>query len=142
MTRKELQAFKKQLVQERSVLLQVISPKMDPSPKTGDPEGGDVCDIASSERERELRLRLSERERGKLRAIEDALDRIEEGSFGVCEECGAKIPIGRLKVMPFTTVCVPCKSREEQQRKLYAEEIDGSFGREGVGGELGKEEED
>ena len=141
MTRKELQFFKKQLVQDRSLLLQAISPKMDPSPKTGDPEGGDVCDIASSDRERELRLRLSEREREKLRAIEDAIERIDDGSFGTCEECGAKIPIGRLKVMPFTTVCVPCKSREEQQRKLYAEEAEGAFVSHGTG-EIGKEEEE
>ena len=143
MTRKELQVFKKQLVQDRAVMLQAISPKaMDPSPKTGDPEGGDVCDIASSERERELRLRLSERERNKLRAIEEALERIEDGTFGSCEECGAKIPIARLKVMPFTTVCVPCKSRQEQKRKLYAEDLESAVSRDHAIGEFGKEEEE
>ena len=102
MNRRELQQFKKQLNKSRALLLQDISPKADPSPRTGDPEGGDVCDIASSDRERELKLRLSERERDKLRAIEDALERIEEGTFDVCERCGCKIPIERLKVMPFT----------------------------------------
>jgi len=141
-TRKELQQFKKQLVQDRLVLLQSISPKMDSSPRVGDPEGGDVCDIASSDRERELRLRLSERERQKLRQIEEALERIEEGTFGNCDECGCKIPIGRLKIMPFTTVCVPCKSREEQKRKLYAEEAESAFARDQAAGELGKEEEE
>lgn len=109
------------------MILQTRSPKMDPSPKTGDPEGGDVCDIASSDRERELKLRLSEREREKLRAIEDALERIEDGSFGICEECGCKIPVGRLKIMPFATVCVDCKSREEKQSKLIAPPAQSSF---------------
>jgi len=115
------------LSQERAVILQTRSPKMDPSPKTGDAEGGDVCDIASSDRERELKLRLSEREREKLRAIEDALERIEDGSFGICEECGCKIPVGRLKIMPFATVCVDCKSREEKQSKLIAPPAQSSF---------------
>lgn len=119
MKQKELQAFRKILHEEKAVILQTLSPKMAPSPKTGDPEGGDVCDIASSDRERDLVLRLSEREREKLRAIEEALERIEEGTFGTCEECGCKIPAGRLKIMPFATVCVECKSKAEKKRKLF-----------------------
>lgn len=120
MKRKELQAFKKLLSEEKAVILQTLSPKMAPSPKTGDPEGGDVCDIASSDRERDLVLRLSEREREKLKGIEEALERIEEGTFGTCDECGCKIPVGRLKIMPFATVCVECKSKEEKKSKLFA----------------------
>ena len=119
MTRKELNVFKKELLKEKTVLLQGISTKMKGSPKTGDPEGGDVCDIASSDRERELRLRLSERGREKLKEIEEALERIEDGSFGLCDRCGCKIPKGRLKVMPFSTTCVACKAIQEKQRKLY-----------------------
>jgi DnaK suppressor protein len=118
-TRKELNVFKKELLKEKTVLLQGISTKMKGSPKTGDPEGGDVCDIASSDRERELRLRLSERGREKLKEIEEALERIEDGSFGLCDRCGCKIPKGRLKVMPFSTTCVACKAIQEKQRKLY-----------------------
>lgn len=142
MTRKELEAFKQQLLNEKSVLLQGISPKMSGSPKTGDPEGGDVCDIASSDRERDLRLRLSERGREKLRDIEEALERIEDGSFGTCEKCGAKIPKGRLKVMPFTTTCVVCKSRQEKQRKLYDGASDFALSRELGVSEMNKEEEE
>jgi len=118
-TRKELNVFKKELLKEKTVLLQGISTKMKGAPKTGDPEGGDVCDIASSDREREFRLRLSERGREKLKEIEEALERIEDGSFGLCDRCGCKIPKGRLKVMPFSTTCVACKSKQEKQRKLY-----------------------
>jgi RNA polymerase-binding protein DksA len=125
--RKDLQAFKKQLSQDKAVILQTRSPKMDPSPKTGDAEGGDVCDIASSDRERDLKLRLNEREREKLRAIEEALERIEEGTFGTCEECGCKIPVGRLKIMPFAIVCVECKSREEKKSKLISPASQSSF---------------
>ncbi len=140
-TRKELQKFKKQLSQDKALLLQSLSPKLAPSPKTGDPEGGDVCDIASSDRDRELKLRLSERDREKLRAIDDALERIEEGSFGICEECECKIPAGRLKIMPFATVCVECKSNLERQHKLFSPSSENTFAAGSNVGDIMKEDE-
>ena len=141
MTRKELNVFKKQLLREKVLLLQGISSKMKGSPKAGDPEGGDVCDIASSDRERDLTLRLSERGREKLKEIEEALERIEDGSFGTCEQCEAKIPKGRLKVMPFSTTCVACKSKQEKQRKLYEGASDYALARD-LGSDISKEDED
>jgi DnaK suppressor protein len=140
-TRKELQKFKKQLSQDKALLLQSLSIKLAPSPKTGDPEGGDVCDIASSDRDRELKLRLSERDREKLRAIDDALERIEEGSFGICEECECKIPAGRLKIMPFATVCVECKSNLERQHKLFSPSSENTFAAGSNVGDIMKEDE-
>ncbi len=142
MKRKELNAFKKELIKEKALLLQTLSPSMAPSPKTGDPEGGDVCDIASSDRERELRLRLSEMDRSKLRSIEEALDRIKDGSFDECEDCGSKIPIGRLRVMPFTTVCVKCQSDKEKRNKLYSNEFDITVSKDQGYSEFTKEDED
>ena len=141
MTRKELNVFKKQLLSEKVLLLQGISTKMKGSPKTGDPEGGDVCDIASSDRERELTLRLSERGREKLKQIEEALERIQDGSFGTCEQCEAKIPKGRLKFMPFSTTCVACKSKQEKHRKLYEGASDYALARD-LESDLTKEDED
>lgn len=114
---------------------------MDVSPGTGEPEGGDVCDIASSDRDMELRLRLSEREREKLREIEEALDRVEDGSFGICDKCGEKIPIGRLKAMPFTTVCVKCKSEEEKRQKLQRSATENILYRDIIVPDFTKEEE-
>lgn len=140
MTRKELGVFKKQLLNEKVLLLQGISTKMKGSPKTGDPEGGDVCDIASSDRDRDLTLRLSERGRDKLKQIEEALERIEDGSFGTCDQCEAKIPKGRLKVMPFSTTCVACKSKQEKYRKLYEGASDYALARD-LDTDISKEEE-
>jgi DnaK suppressor protein len=140
--RKELNVFKKELIKAKTVLLQSLSPNMSPSPKTGDPEGGDVCDIASSDRERELTLRLSERERTKLRAIEDALERIKDGTFDECEDCGSRIPIGRLRAMPFTTVCVKCQSDKEKKSKLYSNEFDITLSRDQSYSDFSKEDED
>ena len=76
--------------------------------------GGDIYDQASSERDRELGLILGDREREKIHSIDEALLRIAEGDYGICEECDEDIPLGRLKAMPFTRHCVKCKSDLEK----------------------------
>lgn len=77
---------------------------------------GDIYDQASSERDRELGLLLGDREREKLRNIDEALLRLEEGEYGICEECEEEIPMGRLKIVPFARHCVKCKSDLEKQQ--------------------------
>lgn len=87
--------------------------------------GGDIYDQASSERDRELGLLLGDREREKIHSIDEALLRIVEGDYGICEECDEDIPLGRLKAMPFTRHCVKCKSDLEKlqaQTKRVEEE--------------------
>ena len=87
--------------------------------------GGDIYDQASSERDRELGLLLGDREREKIHSIDEALLRIDEGEYGICEECDEDIPLGRLKAMPFTRHCVKCKSDLEKlqaQTKRVEEE--------------------
>ena len=86
---------------------------------------GDIYDQASSERDRELGLLLGDREREKLHAIDEALLRINEGEYGICEECEEEIPLGRLKAMPFARHCVRCKSDLEKiqaQTKRFEED--------------------
>ncbi len=82
---------------------------------TGEPSG-DIYDQASSERDRELGLLLGDREREKLHSIDEALLKIQEGEYGICEECEEEIPIGRLRVMPFARFCVKCKADIEKQQ--------------------------
>lgn len=79
----------------------------------GEPSG-DIYDQASSERDRELGLLLGDREREKLHSINEALLRIAEDEYGICEECEEEIPLGRLKAMPFARHCVKCKSDIEK----------------------------
>ncbi len=91
---------------------------------SGEPSG-DIYDQASSERDRELGLLLGDREREKLHNIEEALMKMEEGEYGICEECEEEIPIGRLKVMPFARYCVKCKAdieKQQAQTKRFEEE--------------------
>ncbi len=91
---------------------------------TGEPSG-DIYDQASTERDRELGMLLGDREREKLVSIDEALLRLEEGEYGVCEECEEDIPLGRLKVLPFARHCVKCKSdieRQQAQTKRFEED--------------------
>jgi len=86
---------------------------------------GDIYDQASSERDRELGLLLGDREREKLHNIDEALIRINDGEYGICEECEEDIPLGRLKAMPFARHCVKCKTDLEKlqaQTKRLEEE--------------------
>lgn len=93
--------------------------------KPSDETSGDIYDQASNERDRELLLLLGDREREKIRNIEEALTRLEEGEYGICEDCEEEIPLGRLKAMPFARLCVKCKADLEKlqaQTKRFEEE--------------------
>ena len=78
---------------------------------------GDFYDHASEDRQRELALTLSNRERSKLQQIDDALKRIESGEYGFCEVTGEKIGEERLMAMPFTKLSV--EAQEEIERESY-----------------------
>lgn len=74
---------------------------------------GDFYDNASNDRERDLSLSLNQRDRQKLVMIEDAIKRIESGSYGMCPACQEPIDENRLRVMPFTRYCLSCMEEEE-----------------------------
>ena len=106
-----LQALKKKILAEVSAHIRSESD----SEKR---EIGDIYDIASSERDRELALTLNDRERSKLSEIEDAFDRLSNGTCGTCEECEEPISEDRLRALPFTRSCIECKSKNEKEQKL------------------------
>lgn len=81
----------------------------------------DPADRASAESDRAFILRLRDRDRKLIQKIEQALERIEEGSFGVCDDCGEDIAVPRLKARPVTTLCIKCKSRQEQAESLQGD---------------------
>ena len=72
-----------------------------------------MADLGSDNFEQEFTLSLMENEEGTLTAVEAALERIEAGTYGECEECGAKIPKSRLQAIPYTALCVKCASAME-----------------------------
>lgn len=74
-----------------------------------------MADIGSDNFEQEFTLSLMENDEQTLEQIELALERIEDGTYGDCEECGTKIPKARLEAIPFASQCVKCASRHEQE---------------------------
>jgi DnaK suppressor protein len=73
----------------------------------------DPSDRAAWENESTRDLRIRDRERKLMDKIDQALSRIEDGTFGECEECGEMITVGRLKARPVTTLCIECKAKQE-----------------------------
>ncbi|MFZ3208623.1 MAG: RNA polymerase-binding protein DksA [Geobacteraceae bacterium] len=77
----------------------------------------DPNDRATQESDRSFELRIRDRERKLLNKVREALERIDAGSFGICEICGEEISEGRLKARPVTTLCIDCKIEEERKEK-------------------------
>ena len=77
----------------------------------------DPTDRASLESDRNFTLRIRDRERKLIGKIKEALERIEDGTFGECEKCGGDISFKRLQARPVTTLCIECKKRQEASEK-------------------------
>ena len=73
----------------------------------------DPTDRASMESNRNSILRIRDRERKLIFKIQEALQRLNDGEYGICEECGEEIGLERLKARPVTTLCIGCKSSQE-----------------------------
>lgn len=84
---------------------------------TNDENFPDPSDRAALETDRNFLLRVKDRERKLISKVKEALKRIEDGTYGVCEFCGEDISEKRLAVRPVTTCCIECKKAEEEQEK-------------------------
>ncbi len=78
--------------------------------------GGDIVDLAASEAGVATQIRMNQTDTKLLRAIENALTRIRQGKFGICEECGQPISKARLEAVPWARHCKECKDRQESRR--------------------------
>ncbi|MGD9949561.1 MAG: RNA polymerase-binding protein DksA [Desulfobulbus sp.] len=77
----------------------------------------DPNDRATVESDRSFELRIRGRERKLMEKIEDALGRIDDGSYGICSGCGEDIAVKRLEARPVAKFCIECKTRQEQREK-------------------------
>jgi len=77
----------------------------------------DPTDRATLESDRNFMLRIRDRERKLIMKIREALQRIEDGTFGQCESCGDDIKLKRLKARPVTTLCIECKRKQEAMER-------------------------
>jgi DnaK suppressor protein len=75
---------------------------------------GDLADQASGNNEVHIQLKLKQTDAKILQAIEEALGRIEKGTYGVCRDCGEEIAAPRLNAIPWTRVCIACKEKQKE----------------------------
>ena len=121
MNRSELTIYKERLLSLRARLRGDVDQLADAAlKKSRSQANGDLssmpihmADIGSDNYEQEFTLSLMENEGAALQRIESSLERIEEGTYGSCEECGVKIPKTRLNAIPYATLCIKCASRQE-----------------------------
>ena len=117
MKKKKLEEFQGLLQEQMDQLLhdagKTVSEMTDEKTNFPDP-----TDRASLESDRNFELRIRDRERRLIGKIREALDRIEAGDFGECEDCGDQIGDARLKARPVTTLCIECKTEQERQEKI------------------------
>ncbi len=108
--KKKLLEQKKQILIDAGILLSNFPSESNLS---------EIGDIASQEIDRSFLLRLRDRERKLLKKNRKKhLKKIENGTYGICESCGAEIPIERLEARPVTDLCIECKTEQEEAEKL------------------------
>lgn len=113
----QLEFFKKLLNEKLEELLKEVNKTV--SGMSGVNENmPDPSDRASLESDRSFTLRIRDRERKLIGKIKDALDRIESGTYGICEICEEDISEARLKARPVTTLCIECKKKQEDEERI------------------------
>ncbi len=105
----------KKLRKMRADILKELDDSISTERRAPQRDVGDFYDDAESEKGRQLNHLLSERDRSKLAGIDDALEKIEDETYGICDECGCDIPKKRLNVLPFARCCIECQSEMERQ---------------------------
>ena len=120
---KDLKAIRKKLIEEKvEILEELINLKGENLNKSLKDASGDLsgysfhmADMATDLYDREFSLELVQEERERLYEIDDAIKRIDVGSYGICNACGCKITKQRLKVMPEAQKCIKCQEKEEKE---------------------------
>jgi DnaK suppressor protein len=117
MRKPALKVAREKLLEMRRQVLHEISNDLRQGREGSKEEGMDTYDLASEERDRGISFILTDREREKVHAIQEALDRVAAGTYGICESCEAEISPGRLNALPFTRLCVNCQAEAEREAK-------------------------
>ncbi len=125
-----LRKAREKLESMREQVLRNVRQDLSETREAGKDEGMDTYDLASDARDREINLILGDRDREKLAAIDEALSRVSEGTYGICESCEGEISEARLVALPFTRLCVTCQAEREREARLTRRyEEDRSFRR-------------
>jgi DnaK suppressor protein len=108
-----LTKLKDELLRKRGEIL-AASTGTRPLPESADVNSrqGDLADQASGNNEVHIALKLKQTDAKILQAIEEALTRMEKGTYGICRDCGEPIAVARLEAIPWTRVCIACKQKQ------------------------------
>lgn len=117
LTKKQLADFEKQLSEWKAELELGQSENVHAMTEQEQLSFPDPTDQASVETDRNFDLRIKDRERRLIKKIDQAIERIHDGEFGECESCGGVISIKRLQARPVTTLCIECKTAQEQEER-------------------------
>jgi DnaK suppressor protein len=123
--RKFMADLRQQLLDMKTKLLEEMDLESKAEREGNKDEGLDTYDLASEERDREINFILSDRERSKVKNIDDALEGMEAGTYGVCDSCGLEIAEERLSAMPFTRLCRDCQQDQEREARSQRRSEDG-----------------
>jgi len=115
--KKFLTKVRENLEEMKAKLAEEIDSELKAEREGNKDEGMDTYDLASEERDREINFILSDRGRAKIKSIEDALQRLNDGSYGICEACGIEIAEERLEALPFTRLCRDCQQDQEREAR-------------------------
>ena len=113
----KLEFFKELLKKEREKLLAKMEKMKNGEVYVDKDAIKDVVDAASDELDKAFVMRIRDRELKLLKKIDEALNRIERGTYGICEECGCEIEERRLHARPVATLCIACKEEQEEMEK-------------------------
>jgi DnaK suppressor protein len=103
------------LLKRRDALRKALAGDLSMLNELKDTAAGDLIDAALDSSYNELSSQLAEVESRELRHVEQALERIREGEYGVCERCNLKIPVARLNALPYATSCIDCQREMERE---------------------------
>ena len=120
MEAKELARYRKLLMEEKQRILNNAKNALKNELAISSDDLADETDLAASEVNQNLVFKLRDRERLLLAKIDEAMERIENGSFGACNECEEPIEVRRLEARPMSDLCVACKEKQEHRQKIYA----------------------
>ena len=124
MDKKDLKEFKELLIRKKAQIAKGIEHIANDQLKTSQRDAaGDLsayslhmADMATDNYDREFALNLADNEQKVIHRIDEAIEKIDANTFGVCEACGKKIAKARLKVVPYAELCVPCQEKQEKKK--------------------------
>jgi DnaK suppressor protein len=112
--KRSIERLRKLLLKEREQIIGDVKQIYESSQEVGQDGIQDIGDEAANVYNKQILLTLNENERLRLKEVDEALDRIVTGAYGICEECGELIGLKRLEVKPVAKYCVPCKTKLEK----------------------------